>query len=549
MTTTRSFVGAIIDRVVARSLDLPPEICNYSKAQVRIPLPDDGPVLVADLYRPLGQEPLGTILVRTPYSRGITMAVGSARIFAARGYQVLFVSSRGTFGSEGTFDGGFSEEKDGQGVVKWMREQSWYTGSFATLGMSYSGYTQWALLKNPPHDLTASVIIAGPHDYSEHIWGTGAFNMHHISWSSTIVHQENGSRAEQYKALYPEKYSKSMVNAIPLSKGISSHFSGVRSAPWLEHAVSHHDTNGPTWSPLQHGQSLEKVTTPIFLITGWSDIFIQQTMEQYERLKARKCPVKLLVGPWTHLQLQNKTTMGPVLKWMNHYISDPPSAQMGPAVEVGVMGNGTPRWLTLPSWPPASTPLEFFLMEGGTLGEQPPSQDAKASFFTFDPLDPTPTLGGPLLVDGGCLDDTALSERTDIVVFTTILLAQSVTIMGKPSVKLVHSADCPSVDLFVRLSIVDKQGKSRSITQQYRRLYKTDGIMCTQIDLLDTAFTLRAGSCLRLIIGGGSHPMYSRNVGTGEISEKATATRNATHSIFHGAHGCSKVILPVFKAE
>lgn len=45
----------------------------------------------------------------------------------------------------------------------------------------------------------------------------------------------------------------------------------------------------PYLFPLQHSQALEKANTPVFLITGWSDNFLEQTMEQYERLKARGC--------------------------------------------------------------------------------------------------------------------------------------------------------------------------------------------------------------------------------------------------------------------
>ncbi|KAL6918678.1 hypothetical protein FSST1_002704 [Fusarium sambucinum] len=547
--TPRSFLGSVIDRLAARSLDLPPETCNFSKSGVTIPLPDNGPVLVADLYQPVAREPLGTLLVRTPYSRGMMMAIGSARVFAARGYQILLVSSRGTFGSEGKFDGGFSEEKDGHGVVEWMRKQSWYTGSFATLGMSYAGFTQWALLADPPHDLIASVIIAGPHDYSKHIWGTGAFNMHHLSWSNTIVNQEQGSLVEQYKALYPERYLKTVINALPLAQGIDLHFSGVRSAPWLIHAIGHRNIRDSTWSPLQHGQALEKINTPAFLITGWSDIFLQQTMEQYDKLKARNCPVKLLIGHWTHLELQNKTVTRRVLDYLSRQVAGENSVEQGPAVEIGIGGTRPLQWIALPIWPPATTPFEFFLGTGGILRQEPPLPDAKASSFTFDPLNPTPTLGGPLIVGGGCLDDTALTGRADTVAFTTNPLTEPLTIMGKPSVELFHSADCPSVDLFVRLSVVGDQGKSHNITQQYQRLNRTEGVMCIHMELLDAAFTVDKGSRLRLIIGGGSYPMYSRNVGTGEVSENATVARGACHTIYHGEYGISKVIVPAVSSK
>ncbi|KPM44452.1 hypothetical protein AK830_g2115 [Neonectria ditissima] len=542
---TRGFVGATIDRFIAWNLDLPPETCNYKRSHVTIALPNNGPTLAADLYQPIGHEPSGTVLVRGAYSRGIMIAMGSARIFASRGYQILFVSSRGTFGSMGVFDGGFSEAEDGQAVVEWMRQQDWYTGSFATLGMSYSSFTQWALLRDPPDDLVASVIIAGPHDFANYVWGTGAFNMHYISWTHTIVTQETASLAEQYKALNPGKHLCSIIDAIPLTQGVDSHFSGSRSAPWLTHAISHPDLNDPSWSRLQHGQALEKVAVPVLLINGWPDIFLEQTMEQYEKLAARGCQVKLIIGPWTHLQVQNSTTTRPILEWLEKHLSGRTDVQTGSAVQVYVMGKSPAQWLDLPRWPPTTTPLDFYLDKNGALRGQPPLTDTEPSCFRFDPRDPIPTLGGPLMVGGGFVDDTALAAREDILTFTTEPFPKPLTIMGKVSVELMHSSDSPSVDLFVRLSVVNKQRVSRNITQQYLRLWGNNGARLVRMNLSDTAYALNRGDCLRLIIGGGSHPMYSRNLGTEEPAEVAKAIHNATHTIHHGKEGVSRVTLPM----
>jgi putative CocE/NonD family hydrolase len=118
-------------------------------------------------------RPVGTILVRGPYGRGFPFSFIYAQIYAARGYHVLLQSVRGTFGSGGTFVPMVHEVDDAADTVVWLREQPWFTGTFGTIGLSYLGYTQWALLSDPPPELVAAVISVGPHDFHTSSWGTG----------------------------------------------------------------------------------------------------------------------------------------------------------------------------------------------------------------------------------------------------------------------------------------------------------------------------------------------------------------------------------------
>ncbi len=73
-----------------------------------------------------------------------------------------------------------------------MREQPWFTGTFATVGLSYLGFTQWALLTDPPPELAAAVITVGPHDFAHSSWGTGSFALNDfLGWSDMVSHQED----------------------------------------------------------------------------------------------------------------------------------------------------------------------------------------------------------------------------------------------------------------------------------------------------------------------------------------------------------------------
>ncbi len=113
-----------------------------------------------DHYAPT--KATGTLLVRGPYGRGFPFSLVYAAIYAARGYHVILQSARGTFGSQGAFEPVVNEAADGADTVAWLRRQPWFTGRFATIGMSYLGLTQWAILEDPPPELAAAVIIGRP---------------------------------------------------------------------------------------------------------------------------------------------------------------------------------------------------------------------------------------------------------------------------------------------------------------------------------------------------------------------------------------------------
>ena len=187
----RSRFKQFAGRAVSSLLKLPPHTTEYTVHHgLRVPM-RDGVDLIADHYEPATTTPAGTLLVRGPYGRGCRSRSCSARVYAARGYHVVFQSVRGTFGSGGEFSPMVHEIADGADTVAWLRDQPWFTGSFATIGLSYLGFTQWALLTDPPPEMAAAVITVGPHDFSAPRWGTGSFALNDfLGWSDMVSHQE-----------------------------------------------------------------------------------------------------------------------------------------------------------------------------------------------------------------------------------------------------------------------------------------------------------------------------------------------------------------------
>ncbi|KAJ4203180.1 hypothetical protein NW767_005291 [Fusarium falciforme] len=540
MAQSRGILNTVLDRSIGWLFGLPSERCGYTTEPVSIPL-KDGAILAADLYKPAGMEPLGTILAQCPYGRGIFMAAGNARMFAPRGYQILLVSCRGTFGSTGDFNGGFSQLEDGQEIVSWMREQPWYTGTFATIGASFMGYAQWALLRDPPKDMVAAIITIGPHDFAESNWGTGALRFQQrLSWADLIVHQETATVSDRLKMMGNTRIAP-MMNATPLQEHVDAYFGDK--APWLTHSLTHPDITDPSWASQRHAEALEKADIPILLISGWHDVFLDQTMHQYQRLHERGCNVALSIGPGAHMDVQNGDSNRDTLVWLEKYLAGKEGVERKSPVRVCV-GSPGQGWLELPSWPPHTTPSEFYLHLGGVLGRSAPSEEAFSS-FTFNPEDPTPTVGGPLLAGGGSTDDTALAARDDTLVFTTEALKRGVLILGQPVVKLEHSTDRPYADLFVRLSEVNAKGKSHNVTEAFTRLpVERDSCLVT-IPMRHIAHNFPVGSRIRLLISGGSHPQFARNYGSGEPLATGTTLVSVKHTVYHGTQGISSIVLPV----
>ena len=99
------------------------------------------------------------------------------RVLAERGFQVFMQSCRGTAGSGGEFVPQVNEQRDGLATLRWLREQPWCNGTIATSGMSYLGYTQYAMATHPDADIAALALQVTMADLGETVFGNGSFSL------------------------------------------------------------------------------------------------------------------------------------------------------------------------------------------------------------------------------------------------------------------------------------------------------------------------------------------------------------------------------------
>ena len=396
-----------------------------------------------------------------------------AALYAARGYHVVLQSVRGTFGSGGEFEPMVNEAADGADTVEWLREQPWFTGRFATIGLSYLGFTQWALLQDPPPELAAAVITVGPHDFSASVWGTGSFAVNDfLGWSDHGC--PPGGRRCALRSGIRQLRARTRSRERPSSCRWATSARALlgAGAPWFESWVEHADPDDPFWDRLRCAAALDRVRRA-GAAAGRLAGHLRAADAAAVRASARPGRRRRADdGPWTHTQLLTKglaTGARESLDWLGAHLGGAPAPRRPSPVRVFVTGQG---WRNLADWPPATTEHALYLRPGGHLGETAPTDRRGApATFRYDPADPTPTTGGPLLSpNGGYRDDSRLASRDDVLAFTSATLTRDLCVYGNPVIELAHTSDNPHVDLFVRVSEVDAKGRSRNVSDGYRRL-------------------------------------------------------------------------------
>ena len=545
--------AAALGKALSRAWSLPPGRNQVAvERDLQVPM-SDGMLLLADHYLPVSVASAATVLVRCPYGRGGVFALQNAQILAERGYHVLLQSCRGTFGSGGEFEPMRHEIADGQDTVAWLRERSWFDGRLATYGASYLGFVQWALAMDPPPELAAVIVHVGPHDFSRTAYRNGVFDLYnYVGWSDLVAHQEStGVLHGLVRLVTAERRLRPVLDRLPVTAGLRDVLG--REPAWSERWLEHPQVTDPFWAPLQCGAALDRITVPVLLVGGWHDLFIEQDLEEYRRLTARGVPTRLLVGPWTHLDLTTKGAAAVVesLAWLDRY-AGPGKQGRGAAhpdqsVRIWVGGEGAGEWREIPGWPPpGATRQRWYLGAHGSLGTREPSADARAASFRYDPADPTPSPGGATLsLAAGSRDNRAIERRLDVLVFSSEPLDEPVEVIGEVAAELSVTRDNPYADLFVRLCDVDPRGRSRNVCDGIVRLTGDDPLAGTvRVSLIGAAHRFGRGHRIRLQVAGGAHPRFARNPGNGQVTAAAEDLVPTQYEISLSAEHPSVLLMP-----
>jgi hypothetical protein len=585
----------------------------------------DGVRLATDIYRPAvnglpAPGKLPVILERTPYNKdGIE---SWARYFVPRGYVAVGQDVRGRYTSEGSWRPHRDDVNDGFDTAKWIGEQPWCDGNIGTIGTSYPGGTQHALaISNPPY-LKAMVPVDAMSDYGRYgIRHNGAFELRWMNWIFNIG-APNGSHPARDPAVRAELAKlgdqvREYVKGLPLRRGMTP----LRLAPdyeaWLVEAMGHGDYDD-LWKNM--GASVvdhlaEYKDVPVYLVGGWYDSWSAQTanLNYVELSKAKKGPIHLIMGPWTHggqrESFAGEAEFGPEAaldfdafrrRWFDHWLKGIDNGvEREPPVRIFVMGGGdthkTPEgrifvgghWRSEREWPLTRTAITpYYLHADGTLStEKPPAVPlaAPATHYLFDPRHPVPTVGGSISSEGvlmfrgaadqrcradlwTCADTRPLSARNDVLVFQTPPLDRDTEVTGRLIVKLWAASSAPDTDFTaklidvyppnrdfpagVELNVADSIVRARyRDSLTHSTMMKPGQVYPFTIEMYPTSLVFQRGHRIRLDISSSNFPRFDVNPNTGEPLNDNRGWAIAENAIYHDAEHASHILLPIIPAR
>jgi hypothetical protein len=395
--------------------------------------------------------------------------------------------------------------------VSWLREQEWFGGALGVIGTSYLGYTAWALAASAPPELRAMVADGALAPYP-FFYGSGAFALQNVLVvSAAMLPFQRGPVALAAAMMRLRRNQRRVATTLPLTEAYRAALGGR--SEFFEQRLTDPDPASPYWTSRDLTSVTANLAVPVSLVTGWDDVMLDQTLEQYRRLKEAGGEVRLVVGPWTHSSIFGKGYPKVVPRAVEEFrarLSGEPGRLEGPPVRIHVSGCG--QWRDLPAWPPPQVRAQsWYLDAGGALRGQPPEQ-AGSSSFRYDPSDPTPSAGGPV------------------------------------SARLLIHASNPYHDVFARLCDVDPRGRSRNICDGLIRHQpggRPAGAAAITVPMSSAAYRFGAGHRIRLQVSGGAHPRYARNTGTADPQATATRLVPADIQLLHDPEAPCTLSLPV----
>jgi putative CocE/NonD family hydrolase len=498
---------------------------------------DDGAILLADRWvaEDEGATAQPTVLVRSPYGRRQFVGLIFGRLLAERGFQVVVQSVRGTFGSEGDFTP-FDERADGAATLRWLRAQPWHRGRVATFGPSYLGLVQWAMAADAGDDLAAMAIQVSASQFHGQTYPGGSVSLETVaSWLVIIAMQER--RLGPLAINRALRGLQELMGEHPLV-GLDEFATGAPVA-WLREGFEQPGRDDDYWTKRDFSVTVGQVSAPVSFVGGWYDILAPWMLDDVCALQDAGRHPRLLMGPWTHTspELMGAGHRDGISFLRAHLLGDErllESEARALPVRVRVTGEGG-GWREFTAWPPPGAgEHRWYLGAGGRLGDSAPGESAPddagdgtvdgpgSERYRYDPADPTPAYGGPVLMSRTpVVDNGPLEARDDVLTFTTEPLAGALEAIGRPSVEIWARGSVPYFDVFARICEVDTAGVSRNVCDALASVHRdrdtaeADGSFRVSFELWPLGHRFAAGHRIRLQISSGAHPRYARNPGTG----------------------------------
>ena len=158
------------------------------------------------------------------------------------------------------------------------------------------------------------------------------------------------------------------------------------------------------------------------------------------------------------------------------------------------------------------------------------------------------------MLTGGTVDNQLSRLALDVLVYTSDEAMAGTSRTRRPggggSLHVGSSLD--HTDFFVRICDVAPDGRSLNVCDGLQRFNpasirrSSDGTFRATVALWPVGHIFATGHRLRIQVSSGAHPVYARNLGTGEPPATATTLLAAEQAVYHDPDRPSWVTLPHF---
>ena len=547
---------------------------QQSFKSIMIPL-RDGTNLATDLYFPSTKsDTYPIILMRTPYNKKLLKEYGE--FYSKQGYVTAIQDVRGKYGSEGDWTPYKTEGKDGYDAIEWLASQKWSNGKVGMVGGSYSGSVQLAAaIESPPHLVTIIPNITPATPYNNTPYENGVFALgSNIRWSDIVVDDISGQEMNTKFAEVFQKNWYEELNVLPVidldKKIIKKEIDFWREWNQNEPGVNY-------YNEIDYLGNIEAIKIPVFLQSGWFDVANRGTKMIYNKLiETGNENVKLIIGPWVHSDRSSKQLGSMYLgeeagidlfaiyaRWFDYWLKGIDNGILNDA-KVQLFNIGPNHWINTDSYPIKSTEktklyltsnTEYTSSGIGKLVDKDSVNLFGSTSFNYDPSNPTPSFSDFMKKNRFSDYKQIIEQRTDVVIFETPVLKDSLTISGPISAVIYASSSALDTDFSLTVTGVNNEGVIFPIGQifgiiraKYRNslrkaeLLDKDKIYKYTIDLSHTFYTLVPGEKIRLEIASSSFPEFSRNLNTGNNNQTTSEFMIAEQRVYHNEEYPSHLI-------
>jgi len=611
-------ISAALFTTTALAQDDNPDLTKFkavsdSDTMIMVPM-RDGVRLATDVHRPKGDGQFPTVLVKTPYN--FNQMGGSTLMFAneaiERGYAVVVQNERGRYYSEGEWEILGRPQSDGYDSLTWIEEQPWSTGKVATWGCSSTAEWQMALAAQDHPAHTAMIPMASGAGigrvgeyYEQGNWYKGG--VHQTLFTVWLYGVQQNIRPQFPNGLSQEQLQR-LRKAYDLAADMpdmdwAKHMRKLPSVDWLKDADGNEGPgadfmkrkpNDAGWyeGGLYHDN--EDFGVPAFWFNSWFDVSQGPNLALYNhvRTNANDDEVRdgqyMMIAPTLHCAFYRTPEFSDyiagdlnvgnayhdywesIFGFLDHHLKEEDNGfhESTPRVQFYTMGRN--EWESADAWPPEDAQMmSMYLDSGGSANSvfgdgmlsMTMATAAGSDSFTYDPMNPVPSLGGGVCCNrgaslGGSFDQRGIEARADVLVYTSEPLEDALDVTGFVRARLYVSSDARDSDFTVKLVDVHPDGTAWNVDDtilraRYREGYDKEVFMedgqVYELNptAMSTSYEFKASHRIRVEVASSKFPQYMRNLNTGGNNYDETEGVIARNTVHHSAQFPSQIMLPV----